>query len=77
MEMGHSSPALKGGAFWPVRVKVSGRLVYQHVRHHEGRTRIPAVFLLVVCNWGDIGVKAHTLRGVHEAAISMNSGFSG
>jgi hypothetical protein len=47
--------------------------VYQEVHHRKA-----ARGYLRCCTWWyEIGVKAHTLRWGHEAAISMNSGFSG
>jgi hypothetical protein len=38
---------------------------------------MPAVMYLVVCNWGQIGVKAHTGCWSHRTVIPMNSGATG
>jgi len=51
-------------------------LLCKDVPHYEDHTQRATVMVLVVCNWGQIGVKARTMRWRYGPAIPMNSGFS-
>jgi hypothetical protein len=51
--------------------------VDEEVHYQKGRTQTSAALLLVVGNWGQFGVIAHTLCWGHGAAVPMNSGSLG